>query len=480
MKLATIGARLTLWYMGIMSAAMVVFGAGIWIALDHSLYHAIDESLRDRVEGIRQFIETEGVSLAIEEMREEFREHSVLGPGGDLFQVMDQDGHWLYRSDPLYDEHVPLYSTGALEAEPRLENVVVQGAPLRFLSQNIAVQGRRYAVQVAAPLRELERGLRELFWVAIPALPLVLLAASAGGYWLSRRALRPVDAITETARSLSARDLSRRLEVPRTEDELTRLSRTLNDLIARLESAFRQIARFTADASHELRTPLAVMRTTAEVALRSPAGVAEQRDALERIVAEIEHASQLVDNLLLIAKADSGEATLKRAAVDLAATVRDACSPVTVLARAKGVAIGVTLPEEKAIVDGDADALRRLFLLLLDNAVKYTPAGGRIDVSVDVAGKMAIATVKDTGIGISQSDLRLIFDRFYRVDQARSREQGGTGLGLAIARWIVEAHGGTIAVESRLGEGSVFTVRLPLRTEVAVAAVSARAEERQS
>lgn len=461
MRLGSIGARLTLWYAGIMALALLSFGGGVWFALNHSLYHAIDESLRDRVEGIRQFIEVQTGWLTLAGMQEEFREHSVLGPGGDLFQVADADGNWLYRSDPLYDEHVPLYDVAKLGAGPRFENLLIQGTPLRFLSQNVQVEGHPYVVQVAAPMAEIERGLGEFLWVLIPALPLTLLAASAGGYWISRRALRPVDEITATARTISAEHLSRRLPVPRSGDELERLSRTMNDMMERLESAFKRITRFTADASHELRTPIAVMRTTADVALRGGES-ADQSEALEQIAAELERMSQLVDNLLLMARADSGEAELGRARLDLVETIREACAQTAVLARAKGVCLDVSLPEKAVGLTGDRQALRRLFLLLIDNAVKYTPAGGRIEVRLSEGNNAVSVTVEDSGIGISETELPHIFERFYRVDEARPRDMCGAGLGLAIGRWIVEAHGGALLVTSELGRGSVFTVRLPM------------------
>jgi heavy metal sensor kinase len=461
-KVGSIGLRLTLWYAGILAAALLAFSGGVWLGLEHSLYHAIDESLRDRVRGVREFIETQTGALSLEEMRLEFREHSVLGPGGDLFQVADADGRWLYRSDPLYDQYAPIHRTDELGSSFKLENVTIQGTPLRFFSQNVDVQGSLYAVTVAAPLGELERGIREFLWILVPAGPAVLLVASFGGYWLSRRALRPVDEITETARSITADNLSRRLAVPESGDELERLSRTLNDMIERLEASFKRVSRFTADASHELRTPLAIIRTTAEVALRDSTKHGEHTEALEDIAADVERASQLVDNLLLLARADSGEPALQLARVDAIESIREACMQGAVLARAKQVVLDVRLPSDPLDVNGDRSALRRLFLLLIDNAVKYTPTGGRIDVSASVDEGSMNAQIADTGIGIEACDLPLIFERFYRVDESRSRGQGGAGLGLAIGRWIAEAHGGTLSVQSEPRHGSVFTVRIPL------------------
>jgi heavy metal sensor kinase len=279
---------------------------------------------------------------------------------------------------------------------------------------------------------------------------------------MSRRALAPVDRITQTARSISADNLSQRLAVPSTGDELERLSATLNEMIGRLEAAFKRVSRFTADASHELRTPLAVMRTTAEVALRHPGDGGEHRAALGAVVGEIERTTQLVDNLLLIAKAEAGGAQLAKVRVDVAAAAEEAHAQMSILARTKGVGLEVLLPDDPVVVIGDRDALRRLFSILLDNAIKYTASGGAAEVAVGRNGAHAIGVVTDSGIGIPDDDLPHVFDRFYRVDRARSRELGGAGLGLAIARWIAEAHGGEIGVVSEVDRGSRFEVRLPL------------------
>jgi heavy metal sensor kinase len=424
----------------------------MWVAVREGLYHAIDESLRDRADGIRIFIEDHKTRLSLDEVKEEFRAH------GDLFQVADENGHWVHQAEALSGRQLP--NAGSLDSYPQFDDFTVDGAPLRFLSTRMDVDGHAYTVQVAAPLTELRQGLRDALWLLLPLFPVVLLLASAGGYWISRRALAPVDQITRTARSITADKLSKRLTVAPTGDELQRLAETLNEMIARLESAFKKIARFTADASHELRTPLAVMRTTAEVALRGEPVNGEHREALEQIVAEIQRTSHLVENLLLIANADSGHGWLPMKRVDLASAVGEACAEAGVLARAKGVQLAVRLPEDPVWVAGDANALRRLFLILMDNAVKYTPAGGTCEVSLAERDGLVVGTVRDTGIGISDEDLPHIFDRFYRVDRARSRRQGGTGLGLAIGRWIAESHDARISVESAVDRGSVFRVEI--------------------
>jgi heavy metal sensor kinase len=452
MKPRSIGARLTLWYAGAFAVALLLLGGAMWLTMQQSLYHAIDQSLHDRMAGIRVFIEDHKNRLYIDEVKEEFYAH------GDLFQVRDADGRLVHQADTLRGEVTP--GLAGLPPEGRLENVGARAGSLRFLSQNLDVDGRTYTVQVAAPLRDLQQGLHDALWLLIPMFPIALLLASACGYWVSRRALAPVDRITQTARTVTAESLAQRLEVPPTGDELARLSETLNDMIGRLESSFCKISQFTADASHELRTPLAIVRTTAEVALRAPTKD-EHREALERIVAEVGRTSQLLDNLLVIAKADAGS-EVRKTRVDAAAVARDAAAEIAVLARMKQIDFVIGMPDAPIYVTADPQALHRLLLILLDNAVKYTTTAGRVQLTLEQREADVWIRVRDTGIGIPADDQPLIFDRFYRVDRARSRSHGGAGLGLAIGRWIVDMHQGEIFVESEVDRGSLFSVRLPL------------------
>ncbi len=333
---------------------------------------------------------------------------------------------------------------------------------MRFYSRRIVVNGKPYTVQVAALMNEgleaLERFRLMLLFVA----PVLLIAASAGGYWLSIRALAPVDEISQTAQRISIENLADRLHVPKTGDQLQRLSETLNSMFSRLENSVRRIKQFTADASHELRAPISLIRTTAEVAVQRDRPAQEYREALNEILEESERTSQVVDTLMLLARADSGKEVLEYLPVDACTVAREAIEQGEKLARNHGLEFTAGALEGPIPIQADADALRRALLILIDNAVKYTPDGGAVNVAVGAQDGFAVASVSDTGIGIVREDLAHIFDRFWRADKARSREQGGAGLGLSIAKWIAEMHGGSIEVESEPGKGSVFHLRVPL------------------
>lgn len=462
MKQRSIGFRLAAWYFLVLACGLAAFSVAAWFAMRASIYHAIDEELRDRVRGVASFMNLQIASLSIPEIRDEFREHSVLGPGGDLFQVCDQNGQWLYRSVPLESNNVPISAPGAL-ASPRFETLQVERRALRFYSERIVVNGRPYAVQVAAPMHEAFEALDRFRLILLFTAPLLLMAASAGGYWLSTRALAPVDEISRAAQRISIENLAERLPVTQTGDQLQRLSETLNAMFSRLEGSVRRITQFTADASHELRAPVSLIRTTAEVVIQRRDRTAEEYfGALEEILEESERTSQVVDSLMLLARADSGNESLECVPVDACAVVRGAAEQGEKLARNHGLEFAANLPEAPVPIQADGDALRRALLILIDNAVKYTPRDGSVNVKLEANDGVAIVSVSDTGIGIAKPDLAHIFDRFWRADKARSREQGGAGLGLSIARWIVEMHRGSIDVESEPGEGSTFHVRVPL------------------
>jgi heavy metal sensor kinase len=316
-------------------------------------------------------------------------------------------------------------------------------------------------VQLAATLDQVSDVLQRLQWFLLLSIPLVLILATFGGYWMSRRALAPVDAIATTARSISEHSLSKRLARLDTGDELERLAETFNQMMGRLEGAFKRITEFTADASHELRTPTALIRTAAELSLRKDRDSAEYREALGQILEEAQRMGILIESLMTLARMDSGAESLNYTGVDIASVLREASSASQPLAESKQIRFEREIPTEPILVNADPHALRRLFLILIDNAVKYTPSNGRVSITLERNGTAVVAQVRDTGIGISQEDLPFIFERFYRADKARSRESGA-GLGLSIARWIADVHRGSIRVESVVGQGSIFEVRVPV------------------
>jgi len=460
MKAPGIRLRLTAWYSLILVLSLCLFGGGAYFAMKGSIRATVNAELRQRLEGVRQIID-EDAPHGPAALEDELREYADgLGQGG-LVRVADAAGHAFYASRGL--ETAPENISGKKASLPfRIE---INGEEFRVLRETIQVAGVPYDVTVGNSIKDFDRALARFRLTLYAAVPVFLLVAALGGYWISRSALAPVDEITKAARSIGAQDLARRLTVPRTGDELERLASTLNEMLARLDASFQRITQFTADASHELRTPVSVMRTSAELALRKPRSDSEYRESLSQILHESEKVSQLIEQLLLLARADASSASIPMQRIDVAVPLREACLQARPAAEAKQIAFRENLSSQACSVVGDAVSLERLFRILLDNAVKYTPSGGQVEVRLSAQDSFAIAEVRDTGIGIFPEDMPHIFDRFYRADRARTRESGGIGLGLAIGRWIAEAHHGEIRVESGPSQGSTFQARFPLSPE---------------
>jgi heavy metal sensor kinase len=317
-------------------------------------------------------------------------------------------------------------------------------------------------VQTAIPEGDILGTLRSFRRNLLLSAFIILLLAAGVGFWLSRRALAPVDAITRTARNINAGNLNSRLEKLNTGDELQRLSDTLNEMLARIDAAFQRVSQFTADASHELRTPISLMRTEAEIALRKSRDQGEYQEALHHILLEAERTSALIEKLLSLARADAGRESLALRRLDLQQIAQAVAADWRQAILASHHNFVENLGSKALFIDADRTSLVRLLNILLDNAVKYTPPNGSIELGLVEENGQAVLAVKDSGIGISDDDQPKIFERFYRADKARSRELGGAGLGLAIAHWIVGQHKGAISVDSSLGEGSLFIVRLPV------------------
>lgn len=460
MKNLSIQARLTAWYFLSLALIVGLFAGGSWYAMRASMYRAIDRDLGYRLRNIVPFIESRGLSTH-QQFEKEFIASEDSPVIGVFVQITDEHGEILYQSDVLQSHRVAALPA-ATGREPTIGTITERGWPVRFISRRVVVAGTNLNVHVVEPLRDLLGAIREYELYLAVLVPIALVLTTWAGYWISRRALAPVEQIRAEAESIDPADLAARLRVPNTEDEVMRLAQTLNAMLARIESGFRSIERFTADASHELRAPLALITTAAEVSLRRERSAEEQKEVLRKIVREARHMSNLVENLLDLARGDARQRHTEMAPVDVARILRELCVELKPAATGKGLALIAEVPDEAAWVMGEGTQLRRLFLILLDNAIKYTEHGA-VRVTMARGAEEAedvVVRVADTGIGIERDAIAHVFDRFWRADKVRSRAEGGTGLGLAMAQQIVQHHGGAIAVESEPVQGSVFTVKL--------------------
>jgi two-component system OmpR family sensor kinase len=461
----SIRVRLTLWYSAILLSILVVISLLGYSVLRWSLVQDLDASLLAVAQVLRDTgVPREG-SVGVAQAEAVLRE--LLGPEfyDKFFQLFDPEGHPessppQHRSPPLTLS--PEARANAVRGIRTLETIHPDGPDAVRLVTVPIVRGGRVTqiVQVGMSLQRARSALRRYLDTLVVLIPLGVLLAAVGGALVARAALRPVDEMARAARRITAEDLDRRISLRGTGDELDRLAGTLNGMLSRLAAAFAEMRRFAADAAHELRTPLTALKGGIEVSLRAPRTADEYRRVLDSSLEEVERLIRLAEDLLLLSRSTAGPEA-PRGPVELEPLVLDVVDVAMRLARDKGVSvrIGDATP---AVVSGDALALRRALLNLVENAVKYTPAGGKVELSLTTGqGHVALA-VQDTGIGIAPEDQARIFEPFVRLDAARARETGGTGLGLAIARAIVVAHGGTLDLESRPGAGSRFVVRLPV------------------
>lgn len=458
----SIRLRLTLWYSAVLLLGLALFGGGMWWTLEQRLSAGIDARLSQRAEGIRTVLEMESSGIDRKQLIEELTEFAQATPEGSLIQLRDRHGA-LLPPGPL-----PLILA---TDRPLRGTTNLNGHSYRILAIRIQCCGNQYDLLVATSLDELSlvlRDFRRLLWFMVPA---VLAIACVGGYWISRRALAPVDDITRVAKSISVRNLSNRLAVPQTGDELQRMSETWNQVLERLDLAVKRIRQFTADASHELRTPLALIRTSAEVALRRERPALEYQAYLCEIQNEAERMTDLTESLLTLARSDSG-GEMAMGETDANDIVRDVVRQNQPVAEANGVALKAEPTTRPALATANGPAIRRLLLTLIDNALKHTPRGGTVTVSVASGDDHVVLAVEDSGEGIEPEILPHIFERFFRADTARG-SGSGVGLGLSIAQSIAQAHGSRIEVRSAPGAGSRFSVSLRSWGHAAVRAVVA-------
>jgi len=444
----SVRTRLTLWHAGVLTLIVCIFSVGILLFVRARLYAGLDAQL-DR--------EIATIGKVYREEPDELRD-LASNWGITLFQVNENGG--------IREQ------TEAWEREG-LSRALQTGGSASPLSWT-GPDGRRYRVhsvsepsyRVAAALDETP--VRDTLWtlavILATGIPFAAGLAVAGGYFLAGRVLSPVGAMAQRAREITAESLAKRLPVDNAQDEFGRLATVFNDTLSRLQDAFERLRRFTADASHELRTPLTAMRSVGEVALQNTLDAVAYRDVIGSMLEEVDRLTRLVESLLILTRADSGKIQLAPEALDLGRLVGHVVEQLRVLADEKQQELTLRAPI-RVQATGDAALIRHALMNLVHNAIKYTPNGGAITVEVNSTGGRAVIEVRDTGPGIPAAHRDRIFDRFYRVDPSRSREEGGVGLGLAIARWAVEANGGQIELVSERTNGSLFRVILPARND---------------
>jgi heavy metal sensor kinase len=453
--------RLIAWYAGVLTLVFVLLGLLTFVFLRHYL----EENLLDnQARRARQIADTLVASARSDtEATLAAQVESLYSPeANDRFiRITRADGTVVYASGPPREARFnPREVPANLNASARkLE--LPGGALLVAACDAAASDGSRYRVEVGTSAAPSEALLRRILAILAVGLPLAVGAAVAGGFVLVRRALRPVAEIARKAQEISEHNLSERLPIVRSGDEIERLSVSLNHMLGRLERAVTGSKQFVADASHELRTPLTVMRGELEGLAQAPGLGGETREAVGSVLEEVDRLAEIVEGLLALSRLDSGEAPGEWTRFDLAELAADTADQMSLLALDKAVTLTST-SDGGVTVEGDRARLKQVVVNLLDNAIKYTPAQGRVELAVQAEGNEALLEVKDSGIGIPPEALAHVFQRFYRVDGARSREQGGAGLGLSIVQSICSAHGAAVEVMSEPGAGTTFRVRLPL------------------
>lgn len=479
----TLRGRLASWYAVALTATLIAFAVVLYFAQRRASFQQLDERLAVEAgliaNALTEAYGARDTLLAIDATGQAgLLPEVAVGMEGipGLVAVTSTEGDVVYVSPGLralpYASSVRLVAL-ASETGTRSGSVDI-GDPLgvlRFHVRPVVDAGGVAGIVTAAPAQQVEIGPRRLANTLMVIAPVILAFSVGIGYFLVGRTLRPVDRIVDEVEAISdGRSLHRRLAPLDTGDELARLTRTLNAMLARLERSFGSLRRFTADASHELKTPLTVLRGGIERSVTHPQTPPDVLAILDETLTEVNRMTEMVDSLLMLARADEGRAPLHEDLFDLRELLAEAAETASLLGEQAGVDVDVAEPSAPIVLAADQARIRQLLMNLLTNAIKYTPAGGKVAIGCRVEGQMVQLDVMDTGIGIAPGDLPHIFDRFWRADAARSRtgSRPGVGLGLAICQWIAEAHGGTIAVQSRPGRGTTFTVTLPLKADPVV------------
>jgi heavy metal sensor kinase len=457
----TIRTRLTLWFAALVALILLILGAGVLMGASRGLQRAADQELTSGIGGVAAFLQHKLDIHELKDMNNELREHSALLPRGKMFRVSTLGGAVVYQPEAMAVVPRMIPRPGAT----RKENVVVKGRSYRTISQFAVVGPNTFLVQVAVDQTQYRQLTRGLAWLLILSIPLAGLLAAFAGYWMSGRALFPIHQITETTNSIDARTLSRRLPLLGTSDELDRLSATINRMLDRIAAAYESIAQFTADASHELRTPVALIRSNAELLLMEPGMVPRVERGLSDILAESTYMTRLISDLLTLARSGAEDASIPMELLELNDSVRAIVDRAKAQAATRDITLEYSAHGHVVPLRGNQDMIERILMILIDNAVRYSFPKGKIWVETWVTADQCGFVVRDNGIGIAQGDHERIFERFYRVDTARTPRDGGHGLGLSIAKSLITLHHGTIHVDSEMGRGARFQVAF-LRADV--------------
>jgi len=466
MNTRSLSFRLVTWYASLLTAVFVLLGAVMYIDLRHFLENNLRETQARRAQQIADSVLPEAHTLGEAYAAHEIKDRYEPEINDRFIRVTRADGSVLYASgmpkDQSFDPtHLPaLKASKAKEFSQKLHlpsGGTLLVAALHYTSPN----HEKFLIEVGEPFDPVSRMLSHLFVLLSCGLPAALLAAIMGGYFLVHRALRPVEQIGYKAEQITQHNLSERLPVARTGDEVERLSISLNHMIGRLEDAVQNSKRFVADASHELRTPLTVLRGEMENLVQDARADRAARESLGSMLEEIERLADIVEGLVALSRLDAGEAKREWVQFDLAELAATTADQMSLLAEDKGISVKCD-SQPHVVVQGDRARLKQVVVNLLDNAIKYTANGGSIQLNVTRQNGHAILDVTDSGIGIPADAVPHVFDRFFRVDKARSRDEGGAGLGLSIVKSVCTAHGAEVQVESALGKGSRFRIKLPL------------------
>ena len=463
----SIRSRLTAWYVILLAIILILFSVLLNYFLSKRLYESVDNSLTVSATVVSTSATMRLTGSPLPGLNQFFDQFLREGNLNKFYRIYDGSGSVGSRSGNISASEFPLSGTAyadALKGNNSYETFKVGGKhPIRVITMPVMVNDKLVnLVQVGTSLQAVQETLRNLKIILFTAVPSVLIFAALFARFMARRALKPISRIIDTARDIGqGQELSKRIPVLKIKDELGQLALTFNEMMNRLENSFKQMRQFSSDASHELRTPLTVLKGQNELILSKLRKPEEYQEVISSNLEEINYMSKVLEDLFLLSKSDENQVSLDCKQVNLKPLVEEVCKHAEVLAEEKNIKIIIAFLEVVQ-VKGDEVRLRQMSWNILQNGIKYTQCGGELKVSLQNDGEFALMTIQDTGIGIPEEDLDFIFNRFYRVDKARSRDEGGSGLGLSICRQIAEAHKGTIEVQSKLGVGTRFKIRIPL------------------